>query len=311
MWSSAQAVGARAVADYDARTPKELSVAIGDPLLVPPSVGQREDLVTIQNRISGAKGSVPTRIGIYAYEDTSAIVISSFDAQQEGELSVTEGDHLRLLRPMEGSEVPEGWVLAAHVEGASGKVDHMIRADVGFVPRAYVDEVLAPEDMLRKGTLFRQPTSHLRRGGSLNPNRQKSMNGKAQTILYAASAVVAQHRETLRTSTRWYMVDPRKSSFVVYWDGVTSFALIFVALVTPFEVGFLEGAKKATDPFFLINTLITLIFVVDFVLQFFLITGINTKSGVIWLTQFQQVARHYLRTWFLIDVLSIAGIMVL
>jgi hypothetical protein len=57
-----------------------------------------------------------------------------------------------------------------------------------------------------------------------------------------------------------------------YWDMTTSLALVFVALVTPLEVGFLDTASSALDPLFLTNRLVDVVFVVDLVLQFFLVT---------------------------------------
>jgi hypothetical protein len=51
----------------------------------------------------------------------------------------------------------------------------------------------------------------------------------------------------------WYQIDPRKSKVMGYWDSVTGLALIFTALVTPFEVAFLEAAESATEPMFIVN----------------------------------------------------------
>jgi len=40
------------------------------------------------------------------------------------------------------------------------------------------------------------------------------------------------------------------------WDSVTALALIFTAMVTPFEVGFLPSAESALEALFLINRLL-------------------------------------------------------
>ena len=40
-------------------------------------------------------------------------------------------------------------------------------------------------------------------------------------------------------ASRQYLIDPRTSRFASYWDAVTTIAIFFVALVTPYEVCFL------------------------------------------------------------------------
>ena len=37
----------------------------------------------------------------------------------------------------------------------------------------------------------------------------------------------------------WYIVDPRSSRALGYWDACTSLALLFTAIFTPIEVGFI------------------------------------------------------------------------
>ena len=51
----------------------------------------------------------------------------------------------------------------------------------------------------------------------------------------------------------WYQIDPRTSTFMSIWDSVTGMALIFTALVTPFEVAFLEAATSPLEPLFIVN----------------------------------------------------------
>ena len=47
-------------------------------------------------------------------------------------------------------------------------------------------------------------------------------------------------------------------------------ALFFIALVTPFEVAFLPAADSPTEPLFLINRLLDLVFTFDLGLNFFI-----------------------------------------
>ena len=66
------------------------------------------------------------------------------------------------------------------------------------------------------------------------------------------------------------MIDPRTNEWLWMWDIVTAISLIFVALGTPMEVGFLDPTTRWLDPLFITNQCINLIFIIDLVLQFFL-----------------------------------------
>ena len=70
------------------------------------------------------------------------------------------------------------------------------------------------------------------------------------------------------------------------WDTLTTSALVWTALVTPFEVAMLEppaGWDTAlTDPLFIINRLIDLLFFFDMLLQFALmVQTFSDREGVV------------------------------
>ena len=65
-----------------------------------------------------------------------------------------------------------------------------------------------------------------------------------------------------------FLIDPRRSTFIGYWDLITGLALIFTATVTPWEVGFGEAPTTALEAMFLFNRFIDSIFVLDMCLQF-------------------------------------------
>ena len=102
------------------------------------------------------------------------------------------------------------------------------------------------------------------------------------------------------------MIDPRASRWISAWDAITGTALMFVALVTPIEVGFLEPTASWLDPLFLVNQVINAVFVVDLVLQFFLMVPITDAFGTRWVSNPGRIAKHYMRGWFGVDLLSIA-----
>ena len=86
-----------------------------------------------------------------------------------------------------------------------------------------------------------------------------------------------------------------------YWDIATSLALVFTALVTPYEVAMLE---TRLDGLFVVNRLIDLIFYVDIGLGFFSAFRKSAKEGGTLVTNHRTIRCHYLKGWFVIDISS-------
>ena len=59
-----------------------------------------------------------------------------------------------------------------------------------------------------------------------------------------------------------FIIDPRKSKRIGYWDAAAGVALCYTAIVTPFEVALLPAASSPLDPLFLVNQLVNLIFII-------------------------------------------------
>ena len=85
-------------------------------------------------------------------------------------------------------------------------------------------------------------------------------------------------------------------------------ALLFTAIVTPFEVALLESGDWGSG-LFLTNRAIDVLFITDICLQFVLIVEINQKGGqargLTYLTDQRSITMRYLRGWFAIDVGSV------
>ena len=110
-----------------------------------------------------------------------------------------------------------------------------------------------------------------------------------------------------QTQLRW-IIDPRTNKCIAYWDLATAVALIFTALVTPFEVAFLEQpVDKWRDSVFLLNRMVDLIFIADICIQFR--TAYRTEDvqeGVRWVLNGGDIARHYVCSfWLPLDVFSV------
>ena len=103
-----------------------------------------------------------------------------------------------------------------------------------------------------------------------------------------------------------YIIDPASTSMHV-WGCVTALTLIFTAIVTPFEVGFLPSAETPLDALFLINRLIDGIFVVDMVISSLLMYRRRRRTQTLmWEFRHSHVLYNYLTGWFLLDLLSVA-----
>ena len=102
-------------------------------------------------------------------------------------------------------------------------------------------------------------------------------------------------------------INPQHSTWIPIWDVVTFFATVLTAIVTPYEVGFVEDAQ-CVDGLFLFNRIIDLLFMIDIVILFHL-QYMDGVAGV-WVTSKRKIAWQYLKTWFLFDILSIVPIYV-
>ena len=97
------------------------------------------------------------------------------------------------------------------------------------------------------------------------------------------------------------VLDP-DSAVVQRWDGLTFTLLIYTAIITPFEVGYLD--VKTKDFLFWLNRFVDLVFFLDIFVQFRLAYRDETKGSMLIKSQ-RKIARRYATTWFPIDLVSV------
>ena len=86
-------------------------------------------------------------------------------------------------------------------------------------------------------------------------------------------------------------------------DLLTLNLLVFTALVTPYEIAFMDGADGINViALFWVNQIINLIFTFDMVLVF--VMPFEGKDGV-WVTSKRELALTYFKGMFIIDLLSV------
>jgi len=136
--------------------------------------------------------------------------------------------------------------------------------------------------------------------------------GRCVTVPDAQPRVSAlMHFNTLRSGNtvfndvmgrygRW-VFNP-ESTIMQYWLGINIWALAFVALVSPVQVALMETQLGAM---FVVNCVVDSVFIVDMVLNFFTMYHVKTDYGHRLEHRQSRIARHYLQTWFPVDLISV------
>lgn len=93
------------------------------------------------------------------------------------------------------------------------------------------------------------------------------------------------------------------SPFMRRWDVTMMLMMLFTALVTPYEVAFMDGGT--VDFLFVLNRLVDLLFLIDLGINFLAPYQGSGKDDGQWVHDGRKIAQHYLRTWFTIDVVSL------
>ena len=104
------------------------------------------------------------------------------------------------------------------------------------------------------------------------------------------------------------LLDRKTSRFMPYWDATMLLALLFAATVTPFEVTYLDAGPCITT-LFAVNRFVDLFFIIDIGVTFNLIDE-DPETGKM-LYKRSQIAQRYLKSWFLIDLISVLPFWVL
>jgi len=95
-----------------------------------------------------------------------------------------------------------------------------------------------------------------------------------------------------------WLISP-SSDFAKFWDFFTALLLLFTAIVTPFDVAFLEVSFGVL---FVLNRLVHLGFFLDTIISFFM--PYQNDMGY-WVMDQHKIAIKYLTTWFPVDLVSI------
>ena len=135
-------------------------------------------------------------------------------------------------------------------------------------------------------------------------------HGAAAAAKYRESAEAISEMMRQGSPEKRYVLHPSKNRWLGYWDTVSGLALLYTAVVTPFESSFLDstvGAAAWLDVWFLTNRLLDIIFTIDMILQFFIAYETRDERGrLFWVEDRNLIVKRYLRSWFVLDAATIA-----
>ena len=95
------------------------------------------------------------------------------------------------------------------------------------------------------------------------------------------------------------VIDPRDNSFMARWDVLMLVLLMYTALVTPYEVAFLETQFNFL---FVLNRCVDTLFIIDMGINFCL--GYVDPVRNVWVFEQSRIVRKYALGWFSIDFVS-------
>jgi potassium voltage-gated channel Eag-related subfamily H protein 7 len=94
------------------------------------------------------------------------------------------------------------------------------------------------------------------------------------------------------------IINPKKTG---KWDATMIICLVFTAVVTPYEVGFLDSS--VINGLWVINRLVDGLFGIDMIVNFML--AYFDDEELMWVVDKKKIAIRYVSSWFIIDIVSI------
>ena len=116
-------------------------------------------------------------------------------------------------------------------------------------------QIGAAMDIQKVGTEHIAERRMQRRSRKVEPYGSMRALDDASTLNSLADAAKVAEMEEQLHNKPCYIIHP-EAGLMSMWDSVTALALVFTAMVTPFEVGFLPSATSPLEALFVINRLL-------------------------------------------------------
>ncbi|KAG8193572.1 hypothetical protein JTE90_000209 [Oedothorax gibbosus] len=138
------------------------------------------------------------------------------------------------------------------------------------------------------------------------PPLHRTLSTPTNTVLSLGADVLPEYKLKKPTVHKWTIL--HYSPFKAVWDWIILLLVMYTAIFTPYVAAFLlseEKDKKAKkygdDPIVVIDLLVDVMFIIDIIINF-RTTYVNSNDEVI--SHPGKIAVHYLRGWFIIDVVA-------
>ncbi|CAE7577375.1 Kcnh6 [Symbiodinium natans] len=182
---------------------------------------------------------------------------------------------------------------------------NMLGLSQNFMSDTEKYDFVDPIKELPKPPVSRVPSGRLtsaltRQVSATSEGNEGALKGEEKEIKF--SILRAQKTKNYIYSKPWYIINPDRNAAASAWQMVVGVALIFVAIVTPFQVGLLE---LEVDAILVIGLCVDCVFLVDMVLQFFTTFPKSTTHGIVWEVRLRKIWCHYLKSWFFLDLVTL------
>lgn len=126
-------------------------------------------------------------------------------------------------------------------------------------------------------------------------------------MLSLGADVLPEYKLQKPTVHKWTIL--HYSPFKAVWDWIILLLVMYTAIFTPYVAAFLLSEEKADkrnrkyydDPIVVIDLLVDVMFIIDILINF-RTTYVNSNDEVV--SHPGKIAVHYLRGWFVIDVVA-------
>ncbi|KAG8183171.1 hypothetical protein JTE90_013690 [Oedothorax gibbosus] len=126
-------------------------------------------------------------------------------------------------------------------------------------------------------------------------------DGVADTVLSLGADVLPEYKLQKPRVHKWTIL--HYSPFKAVWDWIILLLVIYTAIFTPYVAAFLLNEERLDNdgPIVIIDLIVDVMFIIDIVINF-RTTYVNSNDEVV--SHPGKIALHYLRGWFIIDVVA-------
>jgi hypothetical protein len=132
---------------------------------------------------------------------------------------------------------------------------------------------------------------------------QRSSTFRSSEVIRKEKGGAVMRRDQAIAVRDCWVLDPRMP-MMPRWEILIAICILFTAFVTPTEVAFLPPPHSSSDPLFVVNRVVDVVFIIDIVVNFVTMYEEEHETGTRWVSSPGKIASRYLRGWFLIDFLA-------